>query len=311
MYETYEALLESFNKIGYIECDGFSQKVYYPKNKYFSVLYKNLDPKQYNGAYIASIKTRLDKNNNEFYIMTPIVKLPSYDDLKEYFITFFNKIEKKYFRDFTYTLYNFYINFISSFEIPLSVYIYRILKSCNYDEKYNELYFSTFFKIKNSISNDIELKNILKTEISRLYNFTINSKYDEIVKYLYKIAFPIYDCRGYFNLSPNIDYADIYFYKQYINNFPESINTKAVKIYQNFEFDICNIPEMIILESNKCLNAKIKFIDKSQYIIKINIKPLDDKNIEKCTSNIISKNNDDFSKKYKYSIISDIIINIR
>ena len=102
-------------KTSYIVFDGESQKGYWPKYKKFCVLDKSLNPEDYKGGYICSLKKRYNRKYQPFYIVTPVIEIPDYS-----VITDIN-------RDYTKSSKKLFYDLLSDMGMELSNYYFRLI----------------------------------------------------------------------------------------------------------------------------------------------------------------------------------------
>ncbi len=274
-------------KVAYIEYDGSSPKALYPKTRYFTLLDRRYNPHDYEGGYISTVTTRLDKNNNEFYIAIPHLQLPSFTEMDDFCLKkIFDSIPKRNRHEYAFSMYQEYIDMVSTFSMPLSTIVFRMLRiymnqEIDSDEITPERAGKQYRLLINNIGpktsdkeirffcNQIGLDDTVRDFIQILYTLTETDMWDEISRLLKLLSRRQDTSDNKFYLVPNIRHSDTFFFNKYRERFPYGSNVTAAIIYTNFEVDICNVPEMILEYGDRCLNYAFNMIDASQLIVKM------------------------------------------
>ena len=284
------ALTARPGQVGLVQFNGINSKAVFPKTKYFTVLHREYSPSSFEGSYVCTLTTRLDKNNNEFYIASPQLQLPSFGELNDFCLRkIFESIPKRVQHDYAFSAYETFIDLISSFTMPLSTITFRILhiymngeiESDDVSSEHaREQYDLLLKKSGENTSEDaikelcekIDLGKTIRDFIQILYTYTERSNYKEVARLIY-LLFRRQSTEDIpYLLIPNEKFSDVYFYNQYKTRYPSGNEVTAAILYANYEVDIVNIPNLIVENGGNCVNYSFNIIDHKQLIIKM--KPL-------------------------------------
>ena len=274
-------------KVGYVEFNGYDVKGYDPKYRHFVILDRHMDPHNYEGGYVCRLIPKLDKNNTTYYVAIPQMVALTFDEMCNlFFRKIFSEIPKRNFQKYAFSLYHNFIDMISTFTMPLSTLVYRMLVIyCNSEiesdeiapelarTQYEVLCKNITYKMSEKeiqlLCRDISLDLTVRDFIQFLYTLTEKKDFDELGRILTLLSRRQNTEEIPYYMIPYREHSDTFFFNRYREKFPYGNNVTAAILYQNFEVGIANIPQTILANGEFCTNYNFNMIDHRQLIVKM------------------------------------------
>lgn len=274
-------------KIGYVEFNGYDLKGYDPKYRHFVVLDRHMDPHDYEGGYICRLIPKLDKNNNTYYIASPHMPVPTFEEMCELCLNkIFATTPKRTFHTYAFSAYYNFVDMISTFTMPLSTLVFRMLvmyfnfeiesreiapemARTQYDLLCKNLTHKMHEKEIQLFCREIELDKTVRDFIQLLFTHTERKEFDEVEKLIGLLYRRQNTEEVPYYMIPSKRHSDTFFFNHYREKFPNGSNVTAAVLYQNFEVDITNIPQNILMNGEFCSNYNFGIIDHRQLIVKM------------------------------------------
>lgn len=248
-------------KTTHLVFDGESQKAYWPKYKRFCVLDNTLNPKEYNGHYICSIRKRYNKKDQSFYIAIPIIQIPTINQI------LYNEKDKYRYFDFIRKAYKILISDMGFECSTLFFRVLNILASGKFDEFNSEKYKIFYYN-----SQRIWKPNSNPDVISYYYQM-IHS--NQMITYFFRVFYTWLENKEYakikrfFDLlldSQSIDKIPFWIipdndpkYKSFVltTDMETSSQYDGIAVFTNMEFKRINIDKYLLDNGIYCLNYKL------------------------------------------------------